>query len=122
MNLSEEKNLVGACGIDCDACNKHSKEIMEGAIKLKAGLDEKIGVAGAAKIRSRILELKNYKGFYEVLEWFATQEGVMNNGDCVKCRNVEDEKFAKLGIVQRKKVLTFAVNVMIIPAICCIRE
>ena len=105
--MAEEKELVAYCGIDCDACNKHSKEIREGAIKLKAGLDTKIGVAGAAKIRSRILELKNYEEFYEVLEWFATQEDMMNNGDCVKCRNGGGRAICEIRACAREKGIEF---------------
>lgn len=77
----EKSGKFGYCGIDCNACNKHSKEIREGALKLKAGIDAKLGVAGVASIRARIRELTNYEEFYAVLEWFATQEGIMNNGE-----------------------------------------
>ena len=103
----ENKDRFAYCGIDCDACNKHSKEIREGAIKLKAGLDEKIGVAGAEKIRSRIFELKNYEEFYGVLEWFATQEGIMNNGDCVKCRNGGGRAICEIRDCAKEKGIEF---------------
>lgn len=106
----ENKDGFGYCGIDCDACNKHSKEIRGGAIKLKAGIDAKIGVAGAAAIRSRIPELKNYKEFYEVLEWFATQEGILNNGNCVKCRNGGGRTTCKIRDCAKEKGIDFCYN------------
>jgi len=106
----EDMDRFGYCGIDCDACNKHSREIKEGAIKLKAGIDAKIRVAGAAKMRSRILELENYEEFYEVLEWFTTQEEVMNNGDCAKCRNGGGVPTCEIRDCAKEKDVDFCYN------------
>jgi len=106
----ENIERFGYCGIDCDACNKHSKEIREGAIRLKAGIDAKIETAGDAKIKSRILELKNYKEFYELLEWFATQIGFNETGDCVKCRNGGGRSICKIRDCAKEKDIDFCRN------------
>ena len=90
-----------------DACNKHCKEIGQSAIELKVGIDAKIGVAGAAKIMSRIPALKNYREFYGVLEWFATQEGIMNNGYCVTCKNGGGKSVCKIRDCAKGKGVTF---------------
>lgn len=81
----ENIESFGYCGIDCDACNKYSKKIRDAAIKFKAGVDSKIKVAESAKIKSRILELKNYEEFYEVLQWFATQVGFNEKDEGYPC-------------------------------------